>query len=80
LIGATFGALFSSLYSGSFSQASSISFSASFVGGFFIIMGARIAGGCTSGHGISGFSSLSIESFFSVPAMFGAGTVVALCF
>ena len=45
-----------------------------------IIIGGRIAGGCTSGHGISGFSSLGIESLFSVPAMFLSGTIVALCF
>ena len=43
-----------------------------------IIFGSRIAGGCTSGHGITGFSSLNIDSFFSVPAMFASGTFVAL--
>jgi uncharacterized membrane protein YedE/YeeE len=43
------------------------------LGGFFIIFGARMAGGCTSGHGISGLSLMSISSFFTVAATFGVG-------
>lgn len=42
-------------------------------GGAIMIFGARIAGGCTSGHGISGMSQLSISSIVSVASMFGAG-------
>lgn len=41
------------------------------LGGAVMIIGSRIAGGCTSGHGISGMSQLSIASTFSVVAMFG---------
>lgn len=47
-------------------------------GGFASIFGARMAGGCTSGHGISGMSTLSISSFVTVCAMFGGGIVVRL--
>lgn len=43
--------------------------------GFCSIFGARLAGGCTSGHGISGMSTLSISSFVTVVSMFGAGIV-----
>jgi len=34
----------------------------SFVSGFFMIIGARLAGGCTSGHFMSGMSQLAISS------------------
>ena len=43
------------------------------ISGFCSIFGARLAGGCTSGHGISGMSTLSISSFVTVAAMFGGG-------
>jgi len=42
-------------------------------GGAVMVVGARIAGGCTSGHGISGMSQLSVSSIISVVSMFGAG-------
>merc|ERR1711939_927081 len=38
----------------SFSPERSISFPAALVGGFALMFGARLAGGCTSGHGLSG--------------------------
>ncbi|CZS94975.1 uncharacterized protein RAG0_04777 [Rhynchosporium agropyri] len=43
------------------------------IGGVFLTFGSRIAGGCTSGHGISGMSQLSISSIITVIAMFGGG-------
>jgi hypothetical protein len=49
-----------------------------FLGGIVLILGARIAGGCTSGHGISGMALLSISSIVSVAAMFGSGIAVGL--
>jgi uncharacterized membrane protein YedE/YeeE len=33
-----------------------------FVGGLFIGFGTRLAGGCTSGHGIFGLSNLELPS------------------
>lgn len=45
------------------------------VGGFLSIFGARLAGGCTSGHGISGMSMLSTSSVISVICMFGGGII-----
>ena len=42
-------------------------------GGFVLTFGARIAGGCTSGHGLSGLSSLSYSSLLTTAAMFGSG-------
>ena len=48
-----------------------------FVGGFAMVFGARLAGGCTSGHGISGMSALSVSSVISVTCMFAGGTGLA---
>jgi uncharacterized membrane protein YedE/YeeE len=47
------------------------------VGGVLLTIGSRIAGGCTSGHGISGMSLLSVSSFVSVGAMFAGGMGLA---
>ena len=41
------------------------------LGGFLVMFGARLAGGCTSGHGISGVSNLCWRSFASIGTMFG---------
>ena len=47
-----------------------------FVGGVLIGFGARWAGGCTSGHGISGTSSLSITSFVATGTFMAAAILV----
>ncbi len=46
----------------------------SFFGGFFLVFGARMAAGCTSGHGISGMGSGSVGSMLAVASMF-AGAI-----
>jgi len=48
------------------------------LGGFLVVFGSRMAGGCTSGHGISGLSLMSVSSFLTVAMTFGAGGVVGL--
>lgn len=48
-----------------------------FVAGFLMLFGARIAGGCTSGHGISGMAQLSVGSTVAVAAMFAGGMLIA---
>ncbi|KAI1811852.1 hypothetical protein GGS20DRAFT_70389 [Poronia punctata] len=40
------------------------------IGGVLLAIGARMGGGCTSGHGISGISLLSVSSFVTVASMF----------
>ena len=50
----------------------------SVMGGFLILFGSRLANGCTSGHGITGFSQLNLSSFVAVPAMFGAAIVAGM--
>ena len=43
-----------------------------------MLFGARIADGCTSGHGLSGMAQLSVGSTVAVAAMFAGGIVTAL--
>ena len=46
---------------------------AAVAGGAIMVFGARLAGGCTSGHGISGMATMSLASFVTVGAMFAGG-------
>ena len=46
------------------------------LGGFLIGFGARYAGGCTSGHAISGLSNLQLPSLIAVMGFFIGGTVM----
>lgn len=48
-----------------------------FLGGFVMLLGARIADGCTSGHGISGMAQLAVGSTIAVGAMFAGGIAAA---
>lgn len=48
-----------------------------FAAGVIMLFGARIAGGCTSGHGISGMAQLSVGSTIAVASMFAGGILVA---
>ena len=46
------------------------------VGGFLVGFGTRYAGGCTSGHAISGLSHLQIPSVIAVIGFFAGGLLV----
>ena len=46
------------------------------VAGVLVGFGSRYAGGCTSGHGIVGLSSLSLESFIAVGGFFIGGLIM----
>ncbi|MFZ3208413.1 MAG: YeeE/YedE thiosulfate transporter family protein [Geobacteraceae bacterium] len=49
-----------------------------FGGGILMAFGARLAGGCTSGHGISGTLQLNVASWIAVICFFIGGTAVAM--
>ena len=51
---------------------------AAFLGGVIIMFGARMAGGCTSGHGISGSLQLALSSWAFFLTMFVSGILTAL--
>lgn len=46
------------------------------IGGFFVGFGARYAGGCTSGHAISGLSNLQLPSLIAVIGFFIGGLIM----
>lgn len=48
-----------------------------FVGGIIAMIGARLADGCPSGHGLSGMMQLSVSSFVALLMFFGVGVLVA---
>ncbi len=48
-----------------------------FVGGCILLFGARLAGGCPSGHGISGVSQLSVSSMVAMMGFVVGGILVA---
>ncbi len=49
-------------------------------GGFLVGFGARYAGGCTSGHAISGVSDLQIPSIIAVIGFFIGGLIMTYVF
>jgi uncharacterized membrane protein YedE/YeeE len=48
------------------------------IGGVLMAFGARLAGGCTSGHGISGALQLSVGSWIALLCFFAGGITTAL--
>jgi uncharacterized membrane protein YedE/YeeE len=90
LVGTFLGSLFSSLASRSFRVetvpsvwseyfgfSSTKRFIAAFIGGALVLFGARMAGGCTSGHGISGSLQLAVSSWLFFVMMFASGIATA---
>jgi uncharacterized membrane protein YedE/YeeE len=54
-----------------------VRYAAAFVGGVVMLFGARLAGGCTSGHAISGGLQLALSSWTFLGAMFASGIATA---
>ncbi len=90
LVGIPFGAFLSAVLSGTwklelvpevwkerFGPSVVKRFAAAFLGGIVIMYGARLAGGCTSGHGISGGLQLALSSWVFLIVMFATGLVVS---
>jgi len=81
VLGIMLGARLSIMASGIvFTSTVEISPLVSFIGGVCLLVGARIAGGCTSGHGISGIARLSVSSFITTAAMFAGAMGYGLLF
>jgi uncharacterized membrane protein YedE/YeeE len=53
-------------------------YAVAFVAGFLMLFGARIADGCTSGHGLSGMAQLALGSMVAVAAMFAGGIAAGM--
>lgn len=66
-----------SLWEAHFGSSMTLRLSLAFIGGIIMAFGARLAGGCTSGHGISGALQLSVGSWLALAAFFAGGVVTA---
>lgn len=90
IIGVVIGAFLSSFLSGTltivtvppifaaaFGPDVVLRFAVALLGGILIGLGARWAGGCTSGHGISGTLQLSLASWIAAICFFAGGILVA---
>jgi uncharacterized membrane protein YedE/YeeE len=53
-------------------------YGAAFVGGFIVLYGARLAGGCTSGHMMSGMMQTSLSGYIFAAGAFAAAVPVSL--
>jgi hypothetical protein len=61
-----------------FGTAASKRFAGAFIGGALLMVGARLAGGCTSGHGISGALQLAVSSWVFLITIFTTGVIAAM--
>jgi uncharacterized membrane protein YedE/YeeE len=48
-----------------------------FIGGVILLFGARLAGGCPSGHGLSGMAQLAVSGFIAMAFFFIGGGIIA---
>jgi uncharacterized protein len=91
LVGVFLGALMSASLSGDrskitvpslwrwrFGDSAALRLVCAFLGGALMVFGARIAGGCTSGHGISGDLQLAAQSWLFMPLAFAVAIATAL--
>ena len=51
---------------------------AAFIGGILVLFGARLAGGCTSGHMMSGMMQTSLSGYLFALGAFGAAVPLAI--
>ena len=91
VVGVLVGAFFSARLSGQFQTAwvpvkwasafgdgPALRWIVSLAGGIIMGVGARWAGGCTSGHGISGTLQLAVSSWLAVVCFFIGGIITAM--
>jgi uncharacterized membrane protein YedE/YeeE len=64
-------------FGAAFGTAPSLRILVALTGGILLGLGARWAGGCTSGHGISGTLQLALSSWVAAICFFAGGIVVA---
>ena len=86
ILGVIIGAIISAKLSGRLaitvdkgeSASNKLRYTLAFIGGFIGVFGARLAKGCTSGHGLSGGSTLAVGSWIFMLAAFAGGYIAIL--
>ena len=66
------------LWRANFGDSQAKRYAATFAGGFIVLYGARLAGGCTSGHMMSGMMQTSLSGYIFALGAFGAAIPVSL--
>ncbi|MDK3071902.1 YeeE/YedE thiosulfate transporter family protein [Sedimentitalea sp. JM2-8] len=66
------------LWRGNFGDSAVKRYVVAFLGGFVVLYGARLAGGCTSGHMMSGMMQTAVSGYIFAAGAFGAAIPVAL--
>ena len=66
------------LWRANFGGSAAKRYAAAFVGGFVVLYGARLAGGCTSGHMMSGMMQTALSGYIFAAGAFAAAIPVAL--
>ena len=70
------GSMCSAFLGGVFNKAQAVHPYEAVLGGFLLVFGARLAGGCNTGHGISGTSHLFVGSIVAMMSMFASGILL----
>ncbi|MFP4030165.1 MAG: YeeE/YedE thiosulfate transporter family protein [Desulfococcaceae bacterium] len=65
------------MWSSAFGDVGSLRWLTAFLGGMIMMIGARWAGGCTSGHGISGTLQLVVSGWVAMFSFFAGGVITA---
>lgn len=68
----------SPLWRANFGDSATKRFAYAFIGGFIVLFGARLAGGCTSGHMMSGMMQTALSGYIFAAGAFAAAVPTAL--
>ncbi len=66
------------LWAANIGENRALRYGAAFVGGFVVLYGARLAGGCTSGHMMSGMMQTALSGYLFAAGAFAAAVPVAM--
>lgn len=66
------------LWRANFGDSAAKRFAFAFIGGFIVLYGARMAGGCTSGHMMSGMMQTALSGYIFAAGAFAAAVPTAL--
>ena len=66
------------IWSANFGDSVAKRYVGAFIGGFIVIFGARLAGGCSSGHMMSGMMQTSLSGYIFTLGAFGAAIPTAM--
>lgn len=66
------------IWRANFGDSAAKRYAVAFIGGFIVLYGARLAGGCTSGHMMSGMMQTSLSGYIFAAGAFAAGVPVAM--